>query len=305
VNHELLSAAQPARSGLRDRVLTLRAHDMFEGLDDDGLLLLAEHGRAVSYADGAIVAAEDEPARSVYLVLDGQVVVSRHGIVITTRKAGDAYGALPLLARAPSTLAVAVGETRTLEIPAAAFESALVENYSLLRNTLRVLGSAVLGLRGNLPADPDAPRVIDEGAYYPEPRSLVEILIQLRESPFGHMNLDALVDFARYMIEVRYPAGELLWSTGETSTHALHVDAGRVRCISPDGRRADIGRGFSIGVLDVWSRTRVYEARAETPVIAFRIDFESFLALLETHPEVGLDLLRGFARELLAVRQAR
>lgn len=302
MNHELLSHAQPARSSLRDRVLALRAHDMFEGLDDDGLLLLAEHGRAASYADGAVISVEDEPARSVYLVLEGEVVVSRHGTVITTRKAGDAYGALPLLARTPATLAVAVGETRLLEIPAPAFESALVENYSLLRNTLRVLGSAVLGTRRNLPADPDSPRVVDEGVYYPEPRSLVEILIQLRESPFGHMNLDALVDFARYMIDVRYAAGELLWSSGETSTHALHIDAGRVRCTGADGRHVDIGRGFSIGVMDVWSRVRVYEARAETPVIAFRIDFESFLALLETHPEVGLDLLRGFARELLAAR---
>ena len=275
---------------------------MFEGLDDDGLLLLAEHGRVGSYADGEVIAPEDEPARSVYLVTEGAIVVSRHGTELTTRVAGDAYGALPLLARELSTLAVAKGETRTLEVPAAAFESALVENYSLLRNTLRSLGSGVLATRGNLPADPDSPRAIDEGSYYPEPRSLVEILIQLRESPFGRMNLDALVDMARYMIDVRYPAGELLWSAGDTSTHALHVDAGRVRCTGPDGRSVAVGRGFTIGVLDVWSRARVYEARTETPVIAFRIDFESFLALLETHPEVGLDLLRGFARELLNVR---
>jgi CRP-like cAMP-binding protein len=302
MNHESLGAGQPTRVGLRDRVQALRAQPLFEGLDDDGLLLLAEHGRNAAYGDGEIVAVEGEPARAVYLVVEGEVVVSRHGRHIATRRAGDAYGALPLLAREPSTLAVAVGETRTLEVPAAAFESALIENYSLLRNTLSVLGAAALQTHGNLPVDPASPREIDEGSYYPEPRSLVELLIQLRESPFGRMNLDALVDIARSMIEVRYPAGELLWSAGETSTHALHIDAGRIRCTGPDGKQVAIGRGFTIGVLDVWTRARVYEARTETPIIAFRIGFESFLALIETHPEVGLDLLRGFARELLNVR---
>ena len=302
MNQEILGGGQPVRVGLRDRVLALRSQPMFEGLDDDGLLLLAEHGRSTSYADGQVIAVEDEPARSVYLVTQGAIVVSRRGTELTTRVAGEAYGGLPVLAREPSTLAVAKGETRALEVPAAAFESALVENFSLLRNTLRVLGTGVLAIRGNMPADPDVPRAIDEGSYYAEPLSLVEILIQLRQSPFGRMNLDALVDMARYMVDVRYPAGELLWSIGDTSTHALHVEAGRVRCTGSDGRHVAIGRGFTIGVLDVWSRTRVYEARTETPIIAFRIDFESFLALIETHPEVGLDLLRGFARELLNAR---
>jgi len=62
MNQELLlGAGQPTRPGLRDRVLSLRAQPMFEGLDDDGLLLLAEHGYSQSYRDGEIIAAEDEP----------------------------------------------------------------------------------------------------------------------------------------------------------------------------------------------------------------------------------------------------
>lgn len=305
MNHELFAASQTPRTGLRDRLLMLRSQPMFDGLDDDGLLLMAEHGSSANYEDGQVVAAEGEPPRAVYLVTAGEVVVSRQGKTLITRKPGEAYGALPILTGEPSTLAVAVGATSTLEFPAGAFESALIENYSLLRNTLRMLGSSVLTLRGNLPVDPDVPRVIDEGSYYTEPRTLVELLIQMRQSSFGRMNLDALVDMARNMIEVRYPAGERLWSAGEPSTHALHVDVGRVRCTGPDGRHVAVGRGFTIGVLDVWARSRAYEARTETPLIAYRIDFERFLALLETHPEVGLDLLRGFARELSSMHQVR
>jgi CRP-like cAMP-binding protein len=301
---QLLLVGEPSRAGLRDRVLLLRAQPMFEGLDDDGLLLLAEHARTASYHDGEVIAAEGEASRAVYLVAAGEIVVSRHGKELTVRKAGDAYGGLPLLAREASTLAVARGETRTYEVPATAFESAVTENYSLLRNMLRVMGSSVLATRASLPADPQLPRVVDEGIYHTEPRSMVERLLELRRSPFGHLNLEALVDLARQMVEVRYPAGHLLWSAGDVSTHSLHIDAGRVRCTAPDGSSVAVGHGFTIGVLDVWgSHVRVYEARAETPVIASRIDFERFIALLEAHPEVGLELLRGFARELLGIHQ--
>ncbi len=297
---QLMIMGEPDRASLRDRVLLMRAQPMFEGLDDEGLLLLAEHGRSARYRDGDVISVEGEPARAVYLVTQGEIVVTLEGKGQNVRKAGDAYGGLPLLARQPSSSAIARGETRTLEVPAAAFESALIENYSLLRNTLRMIGSSVLATRNSLPADPNVPRAIDEGTYQDEPRSMVERLLALRQSPFGHLNLEALVDMARGMKEVHYPAGHLLWSAGDTSTHSLHIEAGRVRCTAPDGRSVLVGRGFTIGVLDVWgARVRVYEARAETPLNAANIEFESFLALLEAHPEVGLELLRGFARALL------
>jgi CRP-like cAMP-binding protein len=303
VNHELVNLGEPARVGLRDRMLLLRSQALFDALDDDGLLRLAEHGYSVSYTDGEVVCAEAEPSGAVHVVMEGALAVSRPGAEPILRGVGQAYGALPLLARQPTTLVVARGATRTLQVPATAWEAALVENHSMMRNVLRVMGAAVLGLRDSLPADPKLPRVLDEGQYYTEPRSFVARLIDLRQSPFGHMHLEALVDLARHMVEVRYPAGAPIWSARDPSTHSLHIDVGRVRCTAPDGRHVDVAHGFTIGVLDVWGeKVRVYDARAETPVIGFRIDFEGFLALLEVHPEVGLQLLRGFAAELLATR---
>jgi CRP-like cAMP-binding protein len=304
VNPELALASSPKARSVRDIVLSLRSQPLLAGLDDDGLLLLAEHGHSTLYRDGDVISVEGEPSRSVHLVKSGTIAVSRRGELLATSSAGEGYGALPFLARAPSMLAVAVGETRTLELSAAVFESALVENFSLLRGTLRRLGAGVLSMRGNLPADPEHPPAVDEGTYYDEPRKLVQVLLHLRQREFGRMNLDALVDMVRRMIDVRYAAGDVLWAVGDVSTHALHIDAGRVRCTGADGRSVVVGRGFTLGVLDVWSRERVYEARAETPVIAFRTEFERFLSLLETHPEVGLDLLRGFARDLLALTLA-
>jgi len=304
MNHEVLGAGRPVRLGIRDRVLSLRAYSMFDGLDDDALMLLAEHGTVGNYRDGDVISPEGEPTRALCLVEEGEICVYRAGQLLDIRKPGEAYGGLPLLARVPSTLAVASGDTATLEVPATAFEAALTQNFSLLRTTLRQLGASVLAMRGNLPTTETGERAVDEGSYYDEQRTLVDRLINLRQSNFRHMNMEALIDLARSMVEVRLPAGSVLWRAGDPSTHALHVDVGRVRCTEADGRCAVIGRGFTIGVMDVWSGFRVYEARTETAIIAYRIGVERFLALLEAHPEVGLDLLRGFAQDLLAGRRA-
>ena len=65
-----------------------------------------------------------------------------------------------------------------------------------------------------------------------------------------------------------------------------------------------VGSNFTLGVLDVWgTRQRAYEARTETPVAAARIDFDKVLTMLEIHPEVGLEMMRGFARDLLTARR--
>ena len=51
-------------------------------------------------------------------------------------------------------------------------------------------------LRASLPADPATPRPLNEGEYYTEPRSFVSRLLNLRNSIFGGMNLEALVDIS-------------------------------------------------------------------------------------------------------------
>jgi CRP-like cAMP-binding protein len=285
--------------GLRERLLVLRSLDLFDGCDDAALLLLTEHAKTMSYRAGEAISGDGDAPRALHVVTGGRVTLTRSGREASFAP-GMPFGVLAVLAREPLGLARAAEDSRVLEIPAAALEGAIDESFSVLRSMLRVVGAAVLKARGNLPADPLAERAVDEGSFHEETRSLVERLIELRTGPFGYMNLEALVDLARSMREVRLAKGDVLWSPGDASTHAYHLDYGRVRCTSPDGRHVDVGRGFTIGVLDVWgSEGRAYEARAETALIGYRIDFEDFLSLLETHGEVGSDILRGFARSLL------
>ncbi len=297
MSHDVIGLGRVSARGLRDRMLILRTVPLFASVDDDGLVLLAEHARTAAYRPGEVLALEGQLPRAVQVVISGEVVRSRAGQPPQPVPPGLPLGAFALMAREPGSTFTAVTAARTLEIPAATFEAALDESFSLLRSALRLSGAAVLDARGNLPADPGVPVLVDEGRYYAQPRSLVERMIELRGGPFGRMNLDALVDMARYMIEVRADVGDVLWSAGDVSTHALHIDFGRVRCTAEDGRSVEVGRGFTLGVMDLWGvRRRAYQARAESRVIGYRVDFEAYLALLETHLEMGLQTLRGLAR---------
>ncbi|HTU61603.1 MAG TPA: cyclic nucleotide-binding domain-containing protein, partial [Polyangiales bacterium] len=108
---------------------------------------------------------------------------------------------------------------------------------------------------------------------------------------------------ARHMHEYRLPAGHLIWSAGEVADYSLHINYGRVRCTAPDGQHVLVGSDFTLGVLDIWGpRKRAYSVVSETPMIVARVDFEHFLTLLESHVEVGLEILRGFARAIFASR---
>lgn len=202
--------------------------------------------------------------------------------------------------REPSRIGLAAVDTQTLEIPVAAFRVAMEENFSLLRNALRMIGLTLLKARGSLPADPASPPSVDPGVYFERPKTLAERLVELRQGPFESMNLDALVDLSRRMVECRFPAGHLFWAVGDPSNYSFHVDYGRVRCTARDGSTMDVGNNFTLGVMDVWaSHPRSYEARAETDVIGYRVSYEDFSIILEMHPQVGLELLRTLARVMV------
>jgi CRP-like cAMP-binding protein len=299
MSYEGLGLGVVSQQGLRERLLVLRSCDLFDGFDDPALLLLAEHAKTGSYRAGQTISEAPDAARAVFVVTAGSVTLRRNARDVTFA-AGSAFGAMALLARQPLGLARADRDTRTLEIPAAALEAAIDESFSALRSTLRIAGAAVLKARGNLPVDPLSERKVEEGTFHEQPRSFVERLIELRSGPFRYMNVEALVDLARHMREVRVAKGQVIWAVGDASTYAFHIDYGRVRCTSSDGRHVAVGRGFTIGVLDVWaSEGRAYEALAETDLIGFHVDFEDFLTLLETHVEVGIDILRSLAQSVL------
>jgi CRP-like cAMP-binding protein len=300
MSNEAFGLGPPPREGIRDRVLVLRSLADLRGLDDEGLTRLAEHARSRSYRAGETLTSEGDPIQALHVIIDGRVRVARKGEAPRIVAGGEPVELLALLARAPAGLAQAEVDTRALEIPVAAIGVAIDESFSLLRHFLRIMGAAIAKRRSSLPADPGSPPPVDVGVYRDRPRTLVERMLELRASPLGSMNVDALVDLARRSIEHRFPAGHVFWSAGEASAFAIHMKFGRVRCTAPDGRFVDVGSEFTLGVMDLWGgQRRSFSARAETEVIAYRIEFEDFLAILETHTTFAIGMLETFARSLL------
>jgi CRP-like cAMP-binding protein len=290
--------------GVRNRVLVLRSLESFSSLDERSLTLIAEHASYRRFAAGETVCVEGAPISFFHIVIEGQVTVTRMGHLVAVTGRSRGVGILSLLARDPNGVsAVADVDTRTLAVPVDAFLDGLEESFSLVRNSLRLQAGALLRKRGNLPARPDKPPPFAMGEYVARDRTLVERIIDLsRGGVWASCNLDAVVEVARRTTEIRVEPGEVFWKIGDPSSFWLRIDHGRVRCTAADGQLVDVGHRFVLGIMDsIAQQPRSYEARAETRVVAYKTELESFLGVLETHFDLARDFLGVLARALLEI----
>ncbi|MEO8703573.1 MAG: cyclic nucleotide-binding domain-containing protein [Kofleriaceae bacterium] len=287
--------------GIRDRMLALRSLPNFAGMSDESALRLIEASRERRFRAGRLLFSEDAPLDSIYFVIAGKVTVTREGKPFQVAVDTGAIGVVAALANARTGWrGVADADTVALELPAAAFRANLEEDFSLLRNSLRIMSNMALRARGNLPIQPNLPAEL--GAYPDRDLTLVERVILLRSSPgpFGNANMEAIIDICRSMEIVRVEPGHMFFEIDDPSAFSLRVNYGRIRCMSPTGEHADVGAGMVLGVLDAWgSQPRSYSARAETQVVAYRSNNEDVLSVLEMHPAVAFKMLVDLATSLL------
>jgi CRP-like cAMP-binding protein len=291
--------AEIADATLRERLLLLRAMEALRPLDDSSLILLAEHARVRRFRAGDIVIAEDGPIDAVYLVTSGQITVTVSGKTIAVVGPGFGAGFAPLLARISTGVrAVADVATQTLEIAAEVLLDVYEQDFAFIRNVMRLQTRSILGVRDGLPADPEHPPAVDLGTWRDTERTLVERVLAIHTQPiFRGASLDAVIELVRSDVEVRYAAGDRIWAAGDPSMFALRVEYGRVRCTNPAGKSVDVGSGFVFGMLDCFAELpRGYEARAETPVIAYSSTVEPLLVVLEAHFDLAMSLVSTFAR---------
>jgi CRP-like cAMP-binding protein len=288
---------------LRGRLILLRAMEALRALDESSLALLAEHARVRRFRAGDQLLLEGRPVDNVYLITSGQVTVTRRGKVLAVVTPGFGAGFTSLTARDPNGVsAVADIDTQTLEVPAEALFDTYERDFAFVRNVLRQQGLSIARSRSGLPADPDKPPEVVLGTWRDREFTLVERLMSAQRVPMlARANFDAVIEIVRHQIEVRHAPGELLWRAGEPSSFSLRIDYGRVRCTTPAGRSVDVGSEYWIGTMDCFAgHPRSYDARAETPVIAYRADFEALLAVLDAHFDLALDFIAMLARQRLA-----
>ncbi|MEL6338628.1 MAG: cyclic nucleotide-binding domain-containing protein [Myxococcota bacterium] len=277
-------------------------------LDDAALVLLAEHARNRRFAAGELLLVEGQPVRSMYIVIDGQVTVTVRGTRIATVTPGRPVGVVSLLARDPlGAHAIADVDSGVVEIPAEALLAAYRENFSLVRNVLRLQSRGLLDARRALPTDEGSDEGAPLGAWRRDPLTLVERVFRIREnSLFSRVNLDAVFELAKHVVERRFAPGEPIWSVDEPSGSWFQIDYGQVRCANKNGESTVVGSDYVLGSLDCWAeRGRSYNTRAETALIVQEMRLETMLRILETHHDLAMELIMRLSQLTLEGRFAR
>lgn len=291
---------------LRDRLLALRSLPGFKGLRDETLLEIGEHARERRFRRGERLLAADVPVDRLYIVFAGKVLIDFHGAPLLTVDGNGSVGFLSVIAGVPlGWSAVAEADTLTLEVPASAFLASLEEEFPLLRAILRVVAGLVVESRGNLPVASAGAPPPEQGTMPERDPTLVERIIMLRtgRSLFATANMDALIELCRRMTWHRVEEGHVFFQVGDPSSFSMRINAGLVRCTAANGDHVDVGSEMVLGAMDAFAdRPRSYAARALTPVSYSSTDRESFLAVIEMHPMLAMNMLRAMARGLIPAR---
>src|SRR5262249_40460971 len=141
----------------------------------------------------------------------------------------------------------------------------LEDNFSILRYVLQTFCRQMIEAVVKGPVAPLALPKADITSTGAE-LDLVDRIFLLRKAPpFARSSLNALVELARSMFEVRFEPGVKLWNIGQPARNLLLVVSGTVAC-TPESRPSfQAGPGVPIGALEaIGGVPRWYEPVTET-----------------------------------------
>ena len=129
------------------KVESLKRAPLFAGLSRKELVQVARLTDDLEVAEGRVLCKEGEIGQEFFILVDGQVDVSRKGRRVATLSAGDFLGEISLLEPSPRT-ATATAKTplRFFVLTPKDFQQMLNENPSVERKILRALARRVLEL---------------------------------------------------------------------------------------------------------------------------------------------------------------
>ena len=290
--------SEPVIPGLRERLLLLRRVNSFGRLNDHALLLIAEHARVRSFADGAY-ALEEGPIENVHVVASGRFKVTRRGKFVADVPAGGAIGVLSGVAQDDvGVMAQSIGRSRTLEIPLDIFLGVNEESFPVMRVGLRVFSGQLLDAHRHFSLEyGGSAEVLSENREM----GLIERVIEFSERGlFRTWNANALFDVARGATVVSLAAGDSLWQPGEPAKACYHVVRGRLAS-REDGRAETFGMGGMLGLLEMLSeRSFQHTPVAHEDCLLLRISSDRLWAAFDTHRDLAFALVTRLARALLA-----
>jgi CRP-like cAMP-binding protein len=272
------------------------------------LAAVAELALERFFPKGRHLLREGEPVPAVYLVLDGQVHVTRRGKHLSLRGPGEAIGSLCFLARDPHGVA-AVAETDVVahELEGDALLEVFEEHFPILHHVLREMARASLELLHTAPLSLLGPLLpaLDTPSLVAEPDLVERILVLRRASAFRTASINALAELSQGMAHVTYPAGIKLWERGEPSGTLLLVLGGSARLTTAGGAEFVAGPGFPMGAIEsLADRPRWYAAETLTRLEALHGQTEGVIDIFEDNPEMALSNLEAICGLILTVRES-
>ncbi len=290
-------------AGLRTRVLALRSMPFLSDRHSAELTALGHHARVRSWAAGDVMIEAGAEADVVLLITRGVAAYVAGEQVVQRFEAPGSVGLLPLLSGMAVPFDVrAETDVTALVLPDEAMLAFFEDSFASVEQALRGLAQALLERRGRLPCDPSNPPEAHTGVYPERPIDFVDRLLKLSSLHFfSRVNLDALAELARRQQEVRFSAGDVIWTVGDRSDAGVRIEYGIVRCEGPAGA-VDIGSDYALGLFDALARVpRAYSLRATTDVVALTMSPEAIYGVIEEHFELGRGLLAAIATQHMAL----
>lgn len=128
---------------------------LFAGLDRAQVTQLCRSSRRIAVSTGDFVIEEGAPGHALYIILSGELEVSKRDdgrdLVLAVRKAGEFLGEMSLIERAPRTASArAATDGELLEIDAAAFQSLIETNAGFGTTILKTMAGRLRSTEASL-----------------------------------------------------------------------------------------------------------------------------------------------------------
>jgi CRP-like cAMP-binding protein len=290
---------------LTERILRLRGVPTFRTLPASALAQLASSMRTVTFKRGEILLREDEPPRSFYLITTGTVTLRRKEKRIGTVRGPGGVGFVAFLARsAGGTSAVAESFVEALDVQADAMDEIFEDHFPVLLGHVRWIAERLIA--ENKVTQPPAfvPPVVPFDAMVGDGEiGIVERIFLLRRMrAFTEANVNSLATLARKMVELRLPAGEVLWREGDRAEQSYFIVKGMLSLRWGNGELVQkIGPGYVVGGAEsLVGLPRWNELVTDEPVIALRGTREGLIDLFEDDHELALKFLSMLATMLVS-----
>lgn len=130
-----------------EKVILLQDIDIFEHIPTDGLAHLAAITEEIELAPGTVIYTEGEIPDGMYIVIDGQVELTREKQNVMVAGGKDVFGTWALFDEEPRVVsAAALRECRVLKIDKQDFIDLLADNVRITQSVLKTMVGRLRGL---------------------------------------------------------------------------------------------------------------------------------------------------------------